>query len=177
MGSASSSGIDIILTNPILTDLQNATNLTLGQVKSLYHDLIDRSSNSGLVDPEILRELLEALIHDSNSIVEAFSCSFRSGEKLVNIKNVICTLCIYSNAPWVSKVRCKLHVVIYCMFENNQSQALGVEEMTKLVKSVIKGVYIMTGMKFPSVSLVRDVTSKAFSRADIKKNMRITIDE
>jgi hypothetical protein len=54
---------------------------------------------------------------------------------------------------------------------------LGAEEMSKLVKTVIKSVYIMTGMKLPPVSLVRDITTKVFSRADSKKNMRVGIDE
>lgn len=63
------------------------------------------------------------------------------------------------------------------MFEKKKSQALGVEEMSKLAKTVIKSVYIMTGMKLPSVSLVRDVTSKAFIRADIKRRKRVGIDE
>lgn len=176
MGSASS-GIDVILTNPILPELQSATNLTLGQVKGLYHDLIDHTSNSETVDSLSFREILRALVINPDSIVEAFVCDSRGGEKLANVKHAICTLCIYSNAPWVSKVRCKFYLVIYSMFENEQTQALGVEEMTKLVKAVIKGVYIMTGMKFPSVRLIRDITSKAFARADIKRNMRVNIDE
>lgn len=63
------------------------------------------------------------------------------------------------------------------MFEKKKSQALGVEEMSKLAKTVIKGVYIMTGMKLPPVSLVRDITSKAFIRADTKRRKRVGIDE
>jgi hypothetical protein len=177
MGSASSSGVDIILTNPILKDLENATDLTLGQVKSLHHEMLDRSSNSLYIDPTIFEELLEANIRSSSIIVDAFRYSTRSGEKLVSIKCVICAFIIYSCAPWVSKVRCKIYLVIYSLFENKQSQALGAEEMSKLVKTVIKSVYIMTGMKLPPVSLVRDITTKVFSRADSKKNMRVGIDE
>ena len=58
MGSASSSGVDIILTNPILSDLENGTDLALGQVKSLYLELLDHSSNSAYIDPAIFEELL-----------------------------------------------------------------------------------------------------------------------
>lgn len=108
MGSASSSGVDIILTNPILKDLEHATDLTLGQVKSLYHELLYHSSNSAYIDPTIFQELLGAMIRSPSIISDAFRYSTRTGEKLVSIKCAICALCIYSNAPWVSKARCKI---------------------------------------------------------------------
>ena len=108
MGSASSSGVDIILTNPILADLENGTDIPFGQVKSLYHDLLDHSSSSQYIDPSILEQLLGAIIRCPSIIVDAFKYSNRAGEKLVSIKCIICALCIYSNAPWVSKARCKM---------------------------------------------------------------------
>lgn len=108
MGSASSSGVDIILTNPILSDLENGTNLALGQVSSLYLEMLEHSSNSANIEPAIFLELLGAIIRKPSTIVEAFTQTNKSGEKLVNIKCVICALVIYSNAPWVSKVRCKI---------------------------------------------------------------------
>lgn len=177
MGSASSSGVDIILTNPILADFENATDLALGQVKSLYLELLDHSSNSAYIEPTIFEELLGAITRSPSTISEAFTHTNKTGEKLVNIKCVICAFSIYSNAPWVSKVRCKIQLVIYSMFEKKNSQALGLEEMSKLAKTVIKSVYIMTGSKLPPVSLVRDITSKAFIRADTKRRKRVGIDE
>lgn len=63
------------------------------------------------------------------------------------------------------------------MFEKKKSQTLGLEEMSKLAKTVIKSVYIMTGMKLPPVSLVRDITNKAFIRADTTRRKRVGIDE
>jgi hypothetical protein len=108
MGSASSSGVDIILTNPILSDLENGTDLALGQVNSLYLELIDHSSNSAYIEPAIFGELLGVMIRSPSTIVEAFTHTNKSGEKLVSVKCVICALIIYSNAPWVSKVRCKM---------------------------------------------------------------------
>lgn len=108
MGSASSSGVDIILTNPILSDLENATDLALGQVKSFYLELLDHSSNSHYIEPAIFEELLGAMIRSPSLITEAFTHTNKLGEKLVGIKCVICAFSIYSNAPWVSKVRCKI---------------------------------------------------------------------
>lgn len=163
MGCIIACGIKLDLSSEVLSSLKSATKLSFKTITTIKDKLLAASSYALTLTPSEAEVALEGLVANSQEIVSQFT--IRTGLKsecLVNAYHLMCGFYIYSKFNIETKATRILHAEIFNLFRSSTEKTLDHQSMKMLVKSVIIGVFLMTGQVIPSHKLIEHAGASVF---------------
>lgn len=177
MGSAlSTCGID--LSGSVISSLIPFNSIHSLKFKEISHALTIEGHHHAKLPAGMVFKLLKPYFDNPKPLVSSFM--LRTGpcdEEFVNMNYLLAALCFFSKCTGIQKSRCNIYLVLFGLFVRNETRSLKLHELTKLIKSVIIGVFHMTGKDLPDNSLYRKLADEFMVLADSKHIKRINTEE
>ena len=166
------------LSVPTILSLSPFTMLSSLMIKEIKIALVaEEALNSKLLASKALK-LLKKYFDNAEPLVRAFTfLESTQCEEIVNVNCLVAALCFYSKSSPFRKARCKIYLVLFNLFVNDRSRTLRLNELTKLIKSVIVGTRHMTGQDLPNSQIYRVLAEECLVLADYKHIKRINSEE
>lgn len=177
MGNAlQSHGIN--LSAEVSNSLSSYTSLTSVKCKEIYEAFAIKANTDFKLPPHKVCKILRPFFDKSKALVDAFTLETGSqSEDNVNVYYLLVALSFYSKSNIMVKARCNLHTVIFSIFLQKDSRTLKLQELTKLIKSVIMGVCCMTECHFPDNRSFRNLADIVMMIADYNLIKRVNLEE
>jgi hypothetical protein len=122
--------------------------------------------------------VLEKHFESPGPLVRAFTFLYGTqGDEFIDIYCLVAALCFYSNTSPLRKARCKIYLVLFRLFVKDRSRTLRLQELTKLIKSLIVGTRRMTGQDLPKSQIYKVLAEECLAVADYKHIKRINSEE
>lgn len=163
MGCIIACGIKLDLSSEVLGSLKSATRLSFKRITAIKDKLLAASSYALTLTPSQTEAALEGLVANCQELVSQFT--LRTGLKsecLVNAYQVMCGLYIYSKFNIETKATRIFHAEIFNLFRSSTEKTLDHQSMKLMIKSVIIGVFLMTGQVIPSHKLIEHAGASVF---------------
>lgn len=168
---------NIDLSEPVSPFLIPYTSLSTLKCKEIYDTISHRSSGPIKLAPQLLYRNLVPYFNDPKPLVQAFTLEDSYGEEFVNINYLISALYFYSRSNITFKAKGNINTVLFGIFLDKDPSTLRIQELTQLIKSVILGVYCMTGRSFSNSGYFRKLAEEFMMLADFKLIKRINLEE
>jgi hypothetical protein len=169
-------GLD--LSQPAMLSLTTFTSLSSLKIKEISRALAAESSFSSKLLSSKVHTILKKHFENPGPLVRAFTfLDVTPDEEYVDIYCLVSALCFYSNTSALRKARCKLYLVLFRLFANDRSRTLRLQELTKLIKSLIIGTRCMTGGVLPNSQIYKLLAEECLVLADYRHIKRINSEE
>lgn len=177
MGSALSA-CDIDLSEEVISSLIPFTLIPSLKYKEIHNALaLHEHINSKLPAIKVFK-VLKRYFENPKPLVDTFKTrTGPNGDEFVNVNYLVSSLCFYSKSAGIRKCQCNIYTVLFKLFLTHESRTLKLQELTKLIKSVIIGVYHMIGREFPKSTIYRKLADEFMIFADFKHIKRINSEE
>jgi hypothetical protein len=169
-------GLD--LSEPVVLTLVAFTSLSSLKLKEISRALAEKEPLSSKLLSSKAFTVLEKHFESPGPLVRAFTFLYGTqGDEFIDIYCLVAALCFYSNTSPLRKARCKIYLVLFRLFVKDRSRTLRLQELTKLIKSLIVGTRRMTGQDLPKSQIYKVLAEECLAVADYKHIKRINSEE
>jgi hypothetical protein len=162
------------LSQQVLPTLTPFTLLSNSKYRELSELLFSHTSHDSKLSPTSGHNVLKYYFPNPKPLIDAFTITSPSqAESYVDIKYLLVALCFYSHSTTEIKAR-----NLFKLFLSPNSHTLKLPDLTKLIKSLIVSVYLMTGQDIPEdSSCYRVVAQEVMGLMDMLNIKRVNIEE